>query len=135
MLGSSNYENFRYKGESANILEVIQNANVVVLPSFHEGFPRILIEAFACGRSVVTTTAPGCDEAVEDGFNGLKVPVGDSSSLALAIVRLLKNDDLRKQIGQRARLHGVKHFDTSVIVGAHVELFKTLIWLRVPSGE
>ena len=59
--------------------------HIVVLPSYREGLPKVLVEASACGRAVVTTDVPGCRDAIQADVTGLLVPVRDSAALADAI--------------------------------------------------
>ena len=82
---------------------VLAQAQVVCMPSYREGLPRVLIEAAACGRPIVTTDVPGCREIVRDTDNGLLVPVRDSAATAAAIRRLLEAPDLRRRLGARGR--------------------------------
>ncbi|TOG85711.1 glycosyltransferase, partial [Vibrio parahaemolyticus] len=72
-------------------------SNLVTLPSFYgEGVPKVLIEAAACGRPIVTTNNPGCRDAVIENETGITVPIRDSASLAKAIIYLLENKGIRQ---------------------------------------
>ena len=64
---------------------VLAKSHIVCLPSYREGIPRILIEAAASGRPIVTTDAPGCRELVRPGENGMIVPSRDIASLAQCV--------------------------------------------------
>lgn len=86
-----------------DIDKVLAQGHVVCLPSFREGVPRVLLEAGALGRPLITTDTPGCREVVQHGENGLLVPVRDAAALAAAIRRLLADKALRQQMGLRAR--------------------------------
>lgn len=78
-------------------------AMLVVLPSYREGLPKVLLEAAACGKAMVTTDVPGCREIVCDRFNGLLVSPRDSTALAAAIEELLSDQEVRVVMGQRSR--------------------------------
>ncbi|MGE3978716.1 MAG: glycosyltransferase family 4 protein [Nitrospira sp.] len=78
-------------------------AMLVVLPSYREGLPKVLLEAAACGKAMVTTDVPGCREVVRDRFNGFLVPPRDSTALAAAIEELLSDQEVRAVMGQRSR--------------------------------
>ncbi|MBS0183305.1 MAG: glycosyltransferase family 4 protein [Nitrospira sp.] len=78
-------------------------AMLVVLPSYREGLPKVLLEAAACGKAMVTTDVPGCREIVRDRFNGLLVSPRDSTALAAAIEELLSDQEVRVVMGQRSR--------------------------------
>ncbi|BFU90082.1 MAG: glycosyl transferase family 1 [Nitrospira sp.] len=78
-------------------------AMLIVLPSYREGLPKVLLEAAACGKAMVTTDVPGCREIVRDRFNGLLVSPRDSTALAAAIEELLSDQEVREVMGQRSR--------------------------------
>ena len=59
-----------YLGETDNVLRYIEKATCIVLPSYREGTSRVLLEAAAMGRPIITTDVPGCREIVEHGKNG-----------------------------------------------------------------
>ena len=92
-----------YLGHIDRMEELLQVASLVVLPSYREGTPRILLEAAAMGKPIVTTDVPGCREVVKPNINGLLVPVRDSQSLAEAMGRLLSDPELAQQLGQAGR--------------------------------
>lgn len=77
--------------------------DLVVLPTYREGFPVVPLEAAAMGLAVVATRVPGCVDAVEDGGTGALVPAGDAAALAEAVARYLADPELRARHGARAR--------------------------------
>ena len=85
-------------------------ASVFVLPSRTEGMPNALLEAMGSGLPVVVSDgAPGPLELVEDGVTGLVVPVNDAAALASALARLARDADLRRRLGEAARLRVSEH--------------------------
>lgn len=76
-------------------------AQAFVLPSLLEGFGMVCLEAMACGTPVVATRVPGIVDAVADQETGLLVPLGNAGALAGSIVRLLKDRELRHEMGHR----------------------------------
>lgn len=107
--------------------EVCRQANIVCLPSYREGLPKVLLEAASSGRAIVTTDVPGCREVVIDNVNGYLVPVKDPVRLADAIRRLLESPELRTQMGAAGRQLVEKHFDVEIINLATIELYKKLL--------
>jgi glycosyltransferase involved in cell wall biosynthesis len=99
-----------YHGFSQIPENTIAQASIFVLLSHHEGTPRVVLEAMAMGRPIITTNAPGCKETVEEGVNGFKVPVGDSKSAALQMIKLI-NPDLRTSMGKASRKIAEEKFD------------------------
>jgi len=114
---------------------VYRAAHVVALPSFYrEGLPKVLIEAAACGRPVVTTDAPGCRDAVVDGETGYLVPVRDSGALAARVRALLESPKLRQQMGEAGRRLVVERFSTERVVDATLKVYDELL-ARAPQGQ
>ena len=85
--------------------------DVVVLPSYREGLPTVLMEAAAMGRPVVATDIRGCHDVVVDGETGLLVPVGDVEALTTAVLRLLRDGGLGQRMGAAARGRAEERFD------------------------
>lgn len=95
---------------------LLGSVDVVVLPSYREGLPKTLIEAAACARPLVTTDVPGCREVVQDGVDGLRVPVKDGPALAAAIARLQDDPALAARLGQAARATALARFDERAVI-------------------
>ena len=113
-------------GHAENIPSLFAKSNVVVLPSYREGFPRVIMEAAACGRAVVTTNVPGCRHAVEHGSTGLIVPACDVHELANAIEWLICNPRERERMGHAGRDLAELEFSVEKIVDAHLRVFNEL---------
>lgn len=115
-------------GFRQDINQVFAKSNIVVLPSFYgEGLPKVLIEAAACGRAVVTTENPGCLEAIEVNKTGFAVPIKDSIALADAIEKLVVDAELRKQFGKAGRLLAEREFDVDSVVRKHLLIYQNLL--------
>jgi glycosyltransferase involved in cell wall biosynthesis len=78
--------------------EALARIGLLVLPSEAEGFPLVLIEAMAAGVPIVATNAPGIRDVIEDGVNGLLVPIGDRDALSAAIERIVDDVALRARL-------------------------------------
>jgi glycosyltransferase involved in cell wall biosynthesis len=91
--------------------EVYLRSSVYVLPSYFEGMPRSILEAMSYGLPVVTTGVNAIPDLVRDGVTGLLIEPGDTDALACKILLLLKNDPLRIELGQNARLRVLNEFD------------------------
>ncbi|MBU4220137.1 MAG: glycosyltransferase family 4 protein [Euryarchaeota archaeon] len=114
-------------GRSNNIPAIFAQAHVVCLPSYREGVPKVLIEAAACGKSIVTTDVPGCREIVRHGENGLLVPVRDSKALADALQILIENPALRAQMGARGREIAVAEFSEEQVIKETLSVYNELL--------
>jgi glycosyltransferase involved in cell wall biosynthesis len=111
---------------------VYAQSTLVCLPSYGEGLPNVLTEAGASGRAVVTTSVPGCFQAVTDGQNGLVVPARDPESLAAAIQRLLSDSGLRRRLATIGRQRAVQEFSYSKIVEQIMGIYKGLLGEQWP---
>jgi glycosyltransferase involved in cell wall biosynthesis len=100
-----------YLGRLADVRPAIAACSVYVLPSYHEGTPRTVLEAMAIGRAVITTDAPGCRETVADGENGFLVPVKDATALAGAMFKFIEQPELTAAMGQRSRQIAEEKYD------------------------
>lgn len=88
-------------------------ADIAVMLSWSEGMPNAVVEAIASGLPVVATAVGGTPEAVCDGLTGLLVPSHDVPAAAEALDRLVRDADLRRRFGERARRHALEHFDAT----------------------
>lgn len=114
-------------GHQNNMPEVLSQATVVVLPSYREGMPKVLLEAQALGRPIVTTDVPGCREAIEDGKTGFLAQVKDEKSLANEIEKLIINDELCLEFSRNARALAEQKFDIEQVVKTHMNIYENLV--------
>ena len=116
-----------YLGYSTNVPGLLRASTVVVLPSFYrEGVPRVLLEAAACGRPVITADTPGCRESVEHKVTGVLVPPRDATTLAGEIERLLGDVELCRRMGRAGRMRIERLFDERIIAGQYLELYRQI---------
>lgn len=85
------------------IIKNYYNSDVVVLSSKSESFGKVLVEANACGKPVVSTATTGAKEIIQDGYNGFLVPIGDAGKMAEKILYLLNNPAKAKEMGENGR--------------------------------
>jgi len=115
-------------GYRTDITQLFSESNIVTLPSFYgEGLPKVLIEAAACGRAVITTDHPGCRDAIEVNVTGLLVPIKDAISLANSIEFLIENPDRRKEMGRAGRELAENEFTIEHIVMQHIDIYEELL--------
>ena len=113
-------------GFRSDIPELFSKAHIIALPSYREGLPKILIEAAACGRAVVTTDTPGCRDAIQPDLSGLLVPARDAVALAKALERLISDAKLRQQMGKAGRILAEKEFRIEKVVNSHLNIYREL---------
>ena len=95
------------------VAEKIRGASMLVLPSFAEGVPVVLMEAMAAGKPVIATQVGGVTELVADGVSGRVVPPGNSAALRDAIEALATDADQRRRMGKAGRAFVRDEFDAS----------------------
>lgn len=103
-------ERIHLLGHQKDIVPVMKSLDVFLMTSSTEGLGSIVLDAFAAGVPVVSTDAGGLPEIVHFGTTGLLAPVGDGAALALKVIRLLADNDLREGLREQA-LEYVKDFD------------------------
>ena len=111
-------------GFRPDILSVHKAFDVFVMSSITEGLGTSLLDAMACGRPIVATTAGGMPEVVADGETGILVPPRDDNAMAAAIVRLLKDPALRGRMGAAGERRVNEHFSAERMVQDTLDLYK-----------
>ena len=113
-----------YRGDMYN---VIPNASIIVLPSYYgEGLPKVLIEAAACGRAVITTDHPGCRDAVTPE-TGILIPIKDSVALSNAIQDLIQNPEKIVKMGKAGRELAERNYSIEKVCEAHMKIYQDLL--------
>ena len=117
-----------FLGQRSDMPVLMAQANIVTLPSYYgEGVPKVLLEAAAIGRAIVTTDMPGCRETVEDGVTGLLVEARNAWSLADALEKLLKDSALRARMGEKGRARIEEGFTVEKVNAKTVSVYKRLL--------
>jgi glycosyltransferase involved in cell wall biosynthesis len=106
---------FLFTGLRQDMPELYSLMDIFVLPSHREGFPRSAMEASAMGVPCLVTDIRGCREAVDNGRNGLLVPLGNVNALADGIVKLLIGRETAKKMGDEGRRIAKERFDERVV--------------------
>lgn len=122
-------------GHHQDMPEIFKRASIVCLPSHGgEGVPKVLMEAAASGKPIITTDVPGCREIVHDGLNGLLVPAKNVTVLADAMQKLAVDRDLRCQMGTRSREIAVQEFSEDEVIRQTLNLYRQVLGPRAPSS-
>ncbi len=110
-----------FAGQRTDAARYVAAADVVVLPSLHEGMSNAIMEAMALGRPVVATSVGGTPELLGD--TGLLCPPGDPRALAEALRRVLLDPALRERLGVAARNRLRKEFSVDALVERHLAAY------------
>lgn len=101
----------KYSGATTDVRPFIENCAIYVLPSYHEGMPRTVLEAMAMGRPILTTDVPGCRETVMDGKNGWLVEKANAEQLAERMIWFIENQDKWQEMGKSSHDMAYEKFD------------------------
>ncbi len=123
---------FLLAGFRSDVVKFLPHLDLMVLPSYTEGLPVVLLEAFAAGVPAVATAVGGTPEVIEEGKSGYLVPPGDPPALAVAIRRALRDDPTRQALGRYGRKRVREHFTFAAQSMAYQDLFRRIC--RAPSG-
>lgn len=110
-----------YLGESRDVRREISGCHVLVLPSWREGVPTVLMEGMAMGRPCVATDVPGCREVVREGETGFLCPRGDAAALGAAMERFVLRPALVPEMGARGRRLAEDEFDAQKVAAGILE--------------
>ena len=114
---------FKYR---KNISEFIKKSTIIVLPSYREGFPKILMEAAACGRPIITTNVPGCKDAIVNNKTGILIPSKNYKALANAINKLSQDRNKIEKFSFEARNYAVDNFNIKDVISKHFSIYKEI---------
>lgn len=115
----------KYLGHKTNIIEYIRYADCVLLPSYHEGMSRILMESASMSKPIIASNIYGCKEIVIDGFNGFLVKPKCHKDLYLKIIKFLELSNEEKNImGKKSRKLALEKFDVRKVIAKYHNLLK-----------
>jgi glycosyltransferase involved in cell wall biosynthesis len=112
-----------YYGEQSDVGPFIAKCSTYILPSYHEGTPKTVLEAMAIGRPIITSDAPGCRETVIDGVNGFLVPVKNLNVLAEKMIWMIEHKEKAEIMGQESLKICRKKFD---VIKVNEVILKTM---------
>jgi glycosyltransferase involved in cell wall biosynthesis len=116
-----------WAGHQRGVMHLLPAFDLFVQPSLHEGMPNTVLEAMAAGLPVVATAVGGTPEAVVDGLTGLLIPPRDPDALAETIAALLRDPDLRREMGRAGRERVAEHFGMARMVEQTERLYTQLL--------
>ncbi|HEX8644455.1 MAG TPA: glycosyltransferase family 4 protein [Allosphingosinicella sp.] len=120
-----------YLGDAEDVRPFLAAADCVVLPSYREGLPRVLLEAAAMARPLIATDVPGCRDVAEEGVTGFVCAARDPASLAAAMRRmLLLSAHEREAMGAAGRARVEAAFDERIVVRRYLEAIEAALSRR-----
>lgn len=116
-----------FTGERSDIPEVMKAIDLLVLPSWEEPFGRVLIEAMAMEKPVISTNVGGPTEILEDGVNGILVSPKNPQIIAQAIIELTSNRKKSEEMGRRGRAEVQRRFNTDTYVTRMFVIYERIL--------
>jgi len=117
-----------YHGTTSDIRVFIKKSDVVVLPSYREGLPKVILESMAMAKPIITTDTAGCKQTVDSGRNGLLVPVKSVPGLVKAMTFMNELEDIDLEImGKLSRKKAIQEFDDSIITSQFVQIINEIL--------
>ena len=104
-----------YFGEQRDVRPYISQCSIYVLPSYHEGTPKTVLESMAMGRAIITSNAPGCKETVVDGVNGYLTEVKNANDVAEKMRQLIEHPQIVAAMGEKSRKMACEIFDVKKV--------------------
>lgn len=116
-----------FLGHIENMEDLLKKTDIVVLPSYREGVPKILLEAAACGLPLIATDVPGCREIVDHNINGILIPAKNPEELVKAIIYMYSNYNTRIKMGEASRKKVLNEFDEQIIFQQTFSVYQSLL--------
>lgn len=110
-------------------------SDVLILPSYREGLPNVLIEGGSCGLPLIATDINGCNEVIIQGENGLLIPPKDTASILNALETLLDEPELYENLKKNARSSIINRYDQHRYWNALHREFETLLSVKSPRDQ
>jgi glycosyltransferase involved in cell wall biosynthesis len=123
-------DNIQFLGQRPDALRFLAAADFGVLTSHEEGFSNVIIESMAAGLAMVVTSVGGNPDAVIEERTGLLIPPRDPAAIGQAVLRLARDPNLRKALGDAGRSRVEREFSIDRCVRAHHDLYQTLLAKR-----
>jgi len=123
----ANHPRIHFTGFVEGTAPYYRAMDLMVLPTWREGFPNAVLEAAATGIPVVTTISTGSRDSVVPEVTGLLIPPGYPEAIAEAVLKLLRNPERRMKMGKAARAWVLKHYVDERVLGLTVAYYKSLL--------
>ncbi|MDT4968631.1 MAG: L-malate glycosyltransferase [Acidobacteriota bacterium] len=121
------HEHCSFVGKQPNIVDYLSASDVLLLPSEQESFGLAALEAMACELPVIASRVGGLPEVVTDGETGFLSDVGDIEKMAADATRLVQDDELRREMGRRARESAVSRYSTDLIIPQYIQFYERVL--------
>ena len=116
-----------FVGKQPRIVDYLSIADVLLLPSEQESFGLAALEAMACEVPVISTRVGGIPEVVTDGESGFLSEVGDVQKMAADATRLFRDEQLRREMGRKARESAISRYSTDKVIPQYISFYEEVL--------
>lgn len=121
------FEHCSFVGKQPKIVDYLSASDVLLLPSEQESFGLAALEAMACEVPVIASRVGGLPEVVTDGETGFLSEVGDVEKMSADAVRLLADEELRREMGRRARESAISRYSTDLVIPQYINFYERVL--------
>jgi N-acetyl-alpha-D-glucosaminyl L-malate synthase BshA len=121
------YEQCSFVGKQPKITDYLSASDVLLLPSEQESFGLAALEAMACEVPVIASHVGGIPEVVTDGETGFLSEVGDVEKMSADAARLIADEELRREMGRRARESAISRYSTDLIIPQYINFYERVL--------
>jgi N-acetyl-alpha-D-glucosaminyl L-malate synthase BshA len=121
------FEHCSFVGKQPKIVDYLSASDVLLLPSEQESFGLAALEAMACEVPVIASRVGGLPEVVTDGETGFLSAVGDVEKMSADAVRLLADEELRREMGRRARESAISRYSTDLVIPQYINFYERVL--------
>ncbi len=121
------FEHCSFVGKQPKIVDYLSASDVLLLPSEQESFGLAALEAMACEVPVIASRVGGLPEVVTDGETGFLSEVGDVEKMSADAVRLLTDEELRREMGRRARESAISRYSTDLVIPQYINFYERVL--------
>ena len=120
-------EHCSFVGKQPKISDYLSAADVLLLPSEQESFGLAALEAMACEVPVIASRVGGLPEVVTDGETGFLSEVGDVEKMSRDAARLVTDEELRREMGKRARASAISRYSTDLVIPQYINFYERVL--------
>jgi glycosyltransferase involved in cell wall biosynthesis len=113
-----------FAGKHDDMAAFYASVDMLVLPSFEEAMPMCLLEAMAAAKPVIATAVGAVPTIAMPGVTGMLFETGDANALSAAVIRLLRDPELARILGENGRAHVARHFASETIGKSYIDLYR-----------
>jgi N-acetyl-alpha-D-glucosaminyl L-malate synthase BshA len=121
------YEHCSFVGKQPKIVDYLSASDVLLLPSEQESFGLAALEAMACEVPVIASRVGGLPEVVIEGEAGFLSEVGDIEKMSADALRLLTDEELRREMGRRARASAISRYSTDLVIPQYINFYERVL--------